>query len=213
MRENGSCITVSSHLLRPPPPFQNWQLVYVSSNHLVHANKVHVDHFRLTKLVGLLLKTLAKPLSKRIKHEFSRYPFSQKILIGIGQASHQATSRMTIWSSGYKVRSITPLEDDKAMATGAEFVGEGFILLVSSGVVIYEYNRSNIAAAEKERKKYAKAKAERDALNASLKALDKRLEKLEKAVHANSHQIALAASQQSAAAKQPVRSKWGIFGI
>jgi hypothetical protein len=156
------------------------------------------------------MKTLAKPVSKRIKHEFSRYPFSQKILIGIGQASHQATSRMTIWSSGYKVRSISPLEEDKALATGAEFIGEGFILLVSGMIVVYEYQRSNASAAEKTRVQQAKAKAERDALNSSLKALDVRLQTLEALVKANSKLIALA--NQSPTPPQPVRYRWGIFG-
>lgn len=167
----------------------------------------------LTKLAGLLMKTLAKPLSKRIKHEFSRYPFSQRILISIGQSSHQLTSRMTIWSSGYKVRSISHLEDEKAMATGAEFVGEGFVLLVSGSIVVYEYNRSNQSAADKDREKQEKAKAERDALNTSLKALDVRLQRLEKVVQANSQQIALTNSTTEPTNGKPLQSKWGIFGM
>lgn len=159
------------------------------------------------------MKTLAKPLSKRIKHEFSRYPFSQRILISIGQSAHQLTSRMTIWSSGYKVRSISHLEDEKAMATGAEFVGEGFVLLVSGSIVVYEYNRSNQSAADKDREKQEKAKAERDALNASLKALDIRLQRLEKVVQANSQQIAMTNSTPEIPNGKPLISKWRIFGM
>ena len=154
----------------------------------MHAVVAHILFIiRIAKLAGLFIKTLAKPLSKRIKHEFSRYHFTQQILIGIGQTSHAVTSRLTIWSAGYRVRSITPLEPEKAMSTGAEFVGESFILLVSGGTVVWEYNRSK----EKERKKEAKireeARQQREALKAKLVSLDKRIQALEEVVDANSH--------------------------
>jgi hypothetical protein len=137
----------------------------------------------------LLVKTLAKPLSKRIKHEFSRYAFTQSILIGIGQGSHQLSSRMTIWSAGYKVRSIKPLEAEAAMKQGAEFVGESFILVVSAGVVLYEFNQSAEKAAAKEAANKAKTKADRDELQAKLHSLDVRLHALEDVVKQNSNSL------------------------
>jgi optic atrophy 3 protein len=144
---------------------------------------------RLAKLGGLLVKTLAKPLSKRIKHEFSRYPFTQNILISVGQGTHQLTSRLTIWSAGYKVRSIKPLEEEQALKQGAEFVGESFILTVSIGVLLYEYNSQSVKAKDKEEKAKAKAKAERDELQAKLHALDVRLKALEDVVKENSNSL------------------------
>ncbi|EEC45364.1 predicted protein, partial [Phaeodactylum tricornutum CCAP 1055/1] len=143
----------------------------------------------LTKIAGLLVKTLAKPLSKRIKHEFSRYPVTQRLLINIGQTSHQFSSRMTIWSAGYKVRSITPLEEEKAMKEGAELVGETFILSVSVGWLLWEYNRSKEKENDKESKRRAASKAERDSLQAKLHALDARLKALEVVVKANSESL------------------------
>ena len=62
------------------------------------------------------------------------------MLIGIGQTLHLLMSQLTIWSAGYKVRSITPLEEEQALRTGAEFVGEGLILLVSGGWLVWEYS-------------------------------------------------------------------------
>jgi hypothetical protein len=143
----------------------------------------------VTKLASLLIKTAAKPLSKRIKHEFSRFPLGQRVLVGIGQTSHQVTSRLTIWSSGYKVRSVKPLEEEKAMKTGAEFVGEGFILSVSIASLLWEYNRGKEKDRVKEEKRRALAKAERDALAAQLRALDARLEALENVVKADSESL------------------------
>ncbi|GKY96386.1 hypothetical protein MPSEU_000598200 [Mayamaea pseudoterrestris] len=143
----------------------------------------------LAKLGGLLIKTLAKPLSKRVKHEFSRSPFTQNILVAIGQGTHQLTSRMTIWSAGYKVRSIKPLEEEQAIKQGAEFVGEGFILTVSIGVLMYEYNSQTTKAREKDLQQKAKAQAERDELQTKLHALDVRLKALEVVVKNNSNSL------------------------
>ena len=100
----------------------------------------------LTKLASLLVKTLAKPLSKRIKTQFSRNNTTKAILVGIGQTSHSVTSRMQIWSAGYRVKKISPLEPDKALKDGAEFVGESFIFFVSGYLVVWEYRRSSESA-------------------------------------------------------------------
>lgn len=140
----------------------------------------------ITKLAALFIKTLSKPLSKRIKHEFSRYQFTQRILIGIGQTNHAVTSRMTIWSAGYRVRSITPLEPEQAMKEGAELLGESIVFLVSGGAVVWEYNRSNEKARQKELKVREEARQQREALRAKMIALDKRLHALEEVVKSNS---------------------------
>ena len=128
-------------------------------------------------------------INKRIKRDFSRFQPTRRMLVGIGQASHSITSRMTIWSEGFTVRRIAPLEDDKALSRGADFVGESFVLMVSMGTVIWEYNRSNEKAKKKEAEHRAKAKAERDALQANFIALDERLKALEEVVDYNSRSI------------------------
>mmetsp|Transcript_19838 Transcript_19838/g.28084 ORF Transcript_19838/g.28084 Transcript_19838/m.28084 type:complete len:200 (+) Transcript_19838:106-705(+) len=139
----------------------------------------------IAKLASLLVKTLSKPVSKRIKHEFAQYETTQRLLVGIGQASHQLSSRMTIIASGYKVRSIKPLEHEKAMSSGADFVGESFVLLVSAGIVVYEFDRSS----KKEEKKRQLLREEQEALDAKLLSLDARLKALEKVVKSNSQSI------------------------
>lgn len=111
------------------------------------------------------------------------------MLVGIGQTSHSISSRMTIWSAGYRVRSITPLERDKALSSGADFVGEAFIYSVSGGILIWEYNRGKEKDHAKEQKVNAQAKKERDELQAKLHALDVRLKALEVVVSKNSQSI------------------------
>lgn len=144
---------------------------------------------RLTKLATLLVRTLAKPLSKRVQHNFSRNKYTKRLLIGIGQTSHAITSRMQIWSAGHRVRSIKPLEEEKALKDGAEFVGESFLFLVSGGVVVFEYNRSAESSRKEAERKRQEARAERKALQAKLVALDARLKAVEATVKQNSQSI------------------------
>jgi len=128
-------------------------------------------------------------MSKRVKHEFSRYEFSREMLVSIGQMTHAVTSRMQIWSAGYKVRSITPLEREVALSRGAEFVGEAFVFTVAGGVVVWEYNKSKEKEMEKEMKRHNQVVEEAERLQAKLNALDARLVALEEVVKANSESI------------------------
>jgi optic atrophy 3 protein len=135
----------------------------------------------------LLVKTLAKPVSKRIKHEFNRTATTRNILHSIGQASHQATSRFTIWSAGYKVKKVTPLEKEEAMKIGSEFVGESFILIVSAWTVLFEYNRSKIKEEKKAAQKREEEAEARRVLQEQLHAINVRLLALESAAVMEHH--------------------------
>jgi optic atrophy 3 protein len=147
------------------------------------------NHHRVTKIASLFVKTLAKPVSKRIKTEFSKYEVTQRLLVRIGQLNHSVTSRMEIWSAGYKIRTISPLAEEKALKDGAEFVGEFFVLSVSLTLVLLEYNRSAQKEAEKAEGRRAEAVAERKELQRKLRALDLRLHALENTVEKNSQSI------------------------
>ena len=131
-----------------------------------------------------MIKTLSKPLSKRIKHEFSKSTTGTSLLEGMGQASHNITSRMTIWSAGYKVRNIQPLPSDKAIQMGSELVGESFVLFVSAGVIICEYQRSKFKEMEKAEQASAKAAQERYELQQQLHAIHTRMEAMELTISA-----------------------------
>ena len=117
-----------------------------------------------------------------IVQNFSRYETTKKILVGIGQTNHNLTSRMTIWASGYRVKNIKPLEKDKALKDGAEFVGEGFIFMVSVTILLWEYNRSQESNKRKQDAKRQVIKAEQERLKAKLHALDIRLKAVEDAI-------------------------------
>lgn len=143
----------------------------------------------VAKLAGLFIKTLSKPLSKRIKHDFSRSTTTQGMLIGIGQMTHSITTRLTVWSAGYKVTSIKPLESDEALKRGAEFLGESIVFLTAGGVIIWEYSSTKAKEKIKEETRHKVLQKERDELQQKLHALDVRLHALEKVVKANTQSI------------------------
>jgi hypothetical protein len=140
---------------------------------------------RVAKLAGLVVKTLSKHLSKRIKHDSFRSTTTQGMLIGIGQMTHIITNRLTVWSAGYKVTSIKPLESDEALKRGAEFLGESVVFLTAGGVIIWEYSSSKV----KEETHHEVLQKERDELQQKLHALDVRLHALEKVVKANTQSV------------------------
>ena len=76
-------------------------------------------------------------MAKSLKNQVVKYPMTRRALITFGQTTHAISTRMTIWSSGYKVRSITPLEEEVALVQGADLLSETFIFVVSGGIVVY----------------------------------------------------------------------------
>mmetsp|Transcript_1879 Transcript_1879/g.2701 ORF Transcript_1879/g.2701 Transcript_1879/m.2701 type:complete len:192 (-) Transcript_1879:540-1115(-) len=133
----------------------------------------------LAKLGSLVLKTLAKPTAKKLRHTFQEYETTRAILVGLGQASHRLTSRMTIWSAGYKIRDIKPLQEDKAVEMGSEILTEGFLFTVAGGLVVWEYNKSKEKERLKEEKQRIHERNENARLEAMIHGLDVRMVDLE----------------------------------
>lgn len=128
-------------------------------------------------------------MAKQLKHQFVKQPITRNGLIWVGQTSHAVTTRMTIWSSGYKVRSIAPLEEEQALSRGADLLSESFIFSVSVGIVVFEYNRSSEKAEKKEAARLQKIRDNASRLQAKLDSLDKRLVALEEYAKANRRSI------------------------
>lgn len=98
---------------------------------------------------------------------------------------------MTIWSSGYKVRSISKLEDEAALSRGADLLSEAIVFSVAAGVTTYEYLRSSESSKKKEEAQLQKIRDDATKLQAKLNSLDKRLVALEEYAKANRSSITL----------------------
>jgi Optic atrophy 3 protein (OPA3) len=113
---------------------------------------------------------------------------------------------MEIWSAGYKIRTISPITEEKALKEGSEFVGEFFVLSVSITLLVLEYNRSANKDAEKAEMQRVEAAAERKELQRKLRALDLRLQALERTVESNSQSM-FAVLHGGAQYKPPPKAK------
>ena len=141
--------------------------------------------------MSLFIKTLAKPMAKQVKHRAVKQPMISRSLVWVGQTQHALTTRMTIWSSGFKVRSISRIEDEVALSRGADLLSETFIFSVSVGILMYEYRRSSIKDEKKEAAKLKQIRDDAAKLQAKLDSLDKRLVSLEEFAKANRRSIVL----------------------
>lgn len=137
------------------------------------------------------MKTISKPMAKQIKHQATKYDTSRSALITVGQTTHAITTRMTIWSSGYKVRSISQLEDEKALSRGADLLSEFIVFGVAAAVTTYEYLKSSESNRKKEESRLQKIRDDATILQAKLNSLDKRLVALEEYAKANRSSISL----------------------
>jgi septin family protein len=124
-------------------------------------------------------------MSKSVKTSFKKNELSKGMLISIGQFTHKMTTRMTIWSAGYKVRSIQPLEKEAALSAGAEFVGEAFIFTVGGAAVVWEYNKSKEKERAKEEENRVREKLQEERLN----DLQNRMTEVEKSLKRNMHSL------------------------
>ncbi len=112
-------------------------------------------------------------------------PLTRSSLVWVGQTTHAVTTRMTIWSAGYKIRSISKLDEEEALSRGADILSESFIFAVSGGILVYEYNRSSEKEKKKEEARLQKIRDEASRLQGKLDSLDKRLVALEEYAKAN----------------------------
>lgn len=136
----------------------------------------------LLKIGGLLIKTLSKPLTTRLKKEAKRFQNFSKVCVATGQLTHQISSRFTAMAQGYKVKEINPLADEEALARGISFLSETFLFLIAGGIIVIEFNRSeekNALKAEAARKKEEEF---RQYLEERFHIIDSRLQHLEERI-------------------------------
>jgi hypothetical protein len=133
----------------------------------------------LLKLGGLAIKTLAKPVAKRMKVEATERPGLKKFYVTVGQWTHQASAWITISSAGHKSLGVKELEEAAAFARGADFLSEALVFFVGGAILTFEYTRSNMSAAQKEAAKEAGRQKFREDLEARFLVLEARVDAME----------------------------------
>ncbi|TPX34921.1 hypothetical protein SmJEL517_g02595 [Synchytrium microbalum] len=86
-----------------------------------------VIHHATIKLGALLVRTIAKPFANAIKNQAKQHERFKEMCIGLAQWTHKVEMTLKMNFFGYKVETIRPLNDAKAVELGANFISESII--------------------------------------------------------------------------------------
>lgn len=99
------------------------------------------------KIVSLAIRTLAKPISSKLKQQAAEHERFRNICISIAQRLHRSEITMRVnllgegGSSGSGKPHIRQLSESKAIATGANFISESFLFAVAVSLIMAESYR------------------------------------------------------------------------
>ncbi|CDK26525.1 unnamed protein product [Kuraishia capsulata CBS 1993] len=94
------------------------------------------------KLATLFVRTVAKPIAATLKVEAKQYPMFKKVCVNVAQNMHILDTRLRMKLLGKKNVTVRPLNENKAIESGASFLSEAFIFSVASSAILYESYRS-----------------------------------------------------------------------
>ncbi|KAG9038982.1 hypothetical protein FRB95_013660 [Tulasnella sp. JGI-2019a] len=101
------------------------------------------------KLGSLVIRTLSKPISNKIKQQAQEHPRFRKICIGLAQWTYMNEYRLRTGLLGESPKAIKPLSEAKAVSNGANTLAEGFLFAVAAGLIIAETWRSSRSGAKR----------------------------------------------------------------
>ncbi|KAG0372159.1 hypothetical protein BGX24_000660 [Mortierella sp. AD032] len=101
------------------------------------------------KLGFLAVRTIAKPIANSIKSYSAKHPKFRDACISVAQFSHKTEMQLKMKFLGYKVESIRPLNDARAVEMGANFLGEAIIFGVAGSLIILENARTRMNARDR----------------------------------------------------------------
>lgn len=100
------------------------------------------------KVTFLLVRTIAKPIATTIKAQAKEHEAFRKSCIRIAQTLHSTDLKLRMSLLGEKKIKIRPLNDNKAIENGANFLSESFIFSVAGFLIFYEGYRSRKKASD-----------------------------------------------------------------
>lgn len=98
----------------------------------------------LIKLVGLLIKSLSKPIASYVKGHLQDSPTFAKVMTGIGRRYQRVANFM----GNGNTQNSAILTDDRAITLGSEIVVEGLFFGIGGGLLLYENQLSKHKSAK-----------------------------------------------------------------
>ncbi|KAI0255169.1 OPA3-domain-containing protein [Lactifluus subvellereus] len=95
------------------------------------------------KIGTLLIRTLAKPISARIKNQAREHERFRNLCMSLAQTMYRYEVRLRTGLLGEPAKHIRPLSETRAIENGANFLAEGFLFSVAAALIIGETWRSS----------------------------------------------------------------------
>ncbi|GJJ11757.1 hypothetical protein Clacol_005995 [Clathrus columnatus] len=124
------------------------------------------------KLATLAIRTIAKPISNRLKQEAREHPFFRRICVQLAQSMYRTEMRLGTFVLGQPPRAVKPLSETKAIESGATFIAESFLFFVAASLIIAEQWRSS----NKETRRREGVSETIEELKRSVKSLEEKVE-------------------------------------
>jgi len=95
------------------------------------------------KIGTLLIRTLAKPISARIKNQAREHERFRNVCVSLAQTMYRYEARLRTNLLGEPAKHIRPLSETRAIENGANFLAEGFLFSVAAALIIGDTWRSS----------------------------------------------------------------------
>jgi len=104
------------------------------------------------KIGTLLIKTLAKPISSRIKTQAREHERFRNLCVSLAQTIYRYEIRLRTGLLGEappSSRHVRPLSETRAIENGANFLAEGFLFAITAALIVGESWRSSRSEARR----------------------------------------------------------------
>ncbi|KAF8801428.1 OPA3-domain-containing protein [Phlegmacium glaucopus] len=95
------------------------------------------------KLATLLIRTIAKPISGRIKEQARQHERFRGLCVNLAQFMYRSEVKLRTNILGEPPRHIRPLSETKAIENGANAIAEGFLFAVAAALILGETWRTS----------------------------------------------------------------------
>jgi len=132
----------------------------------------------LLKIGALALKSLAKPIAKKIKEAAIKNEKFRDYCLRLGSGWRRAENRLAIFSGEAPQIQI---KDQKAVDLAADLLSEGFLLFVATGLLLWETKHANAKQEKKDAatlKRFLKLEEELEDNRKQLQALKQETQQL-----------------------------------
>ena len=135
------------------------------------------------KLAALAARQLAKPVSQILIRYTLNHPEAKQRVLDVGQILNRVNVRIGRLAEGKQSsKQILELSDEKALDTGATFLGEIFVFSVGAFVITQELIRSNRKSWALELQKQEEASAKELQINSQYHEASRRILLLEESL-------------------------------